>query len=325
MPLLVAVQASSTVDLRLKIVPVAEAVAALAQKGGLKLETDKRVAERKITVLMHGADPKEAMARIADVMRLTWETKNGVSRLVPEVGKENRERAHVAAERAARQGDLRNWIARLAEGKLTSPESPFQSRAVTALAALDENGRRRLLAGEPMLFDSKPNPAAILLPGTALEPNEYFQPTPLRRLAIFARLSDDGTALRLARFEEEAQGGLRRGGGDVLPQTDPGRLPLRTKLAEELAAWSQSTLVGPEALRRTDPRTPERPSEWNGGALTDSDRLEWLYGRRRDRRGRPGGSTGCAVREASLRRHGRGFRRGVARPQPAWEEGLFPP
>ena len=195
------------VDLRLKIVPLGEAVAALAGLGDLHLAVDPKVADRTITLLLRRADAREAMARIADVMRLRWEADGRTLRLTTDPAIEAATRAQTEAERAEGQREaeasLRGWAAetpadptrvarslrggmdvltarRLGDAGFAEAVRAFRqasreaSWAGLGLRTLDAEGWRRLLAGDVLRFGTGDQPEARRLPDAALSHTPFL-------------------------------------------------------------------------------------------------------------------------------------------------------
>lgn len=85
-------------DLRLKIVPVGEALKAISKQTDVPLELTTVVKDLKCTILVKQRSAKQVMERLADVLRCDWQTAGSGYRLFVPNDLQSSEKLYVAAE-----------------------------------------------------------------------------------------------------------------------------------------------------------------------------------------------------------------------------------
>lgn len=313
-------QLETKVDVRVKIVPIEEAVAALGKAAHLNLGIAPAIRDMKATILVDKTPVRRVMTRLADVMRLQWKKEATGYRLVNDPDAAAREAAYIKAEAAIRRAELEKRLrnmalagripflsleseteaARAAFAKLRSDDPNYQAAAERLgalnnaqnldtwsqgylLSKLSNDGWNRLMNGEPMSASTSPTGRGIALPAATLNYPRYRgdqgQGMKRSRSDIFLRVDPETWELQ-TRGDDAGENGDASSMSRSTDNGAPGGLTdeLRdTPFAKELNAWTQDEFKDPAAQHKTNPKTPERPSEWWSDYYSNSDQLEWLH------------------------------------------------
>ena len=196
---------AAKVDVRLKIAPIEEAVAALGKAAGITLTTASAIRDLKVTILVDGTAVGRVMNRVADAMRLQWQPEGDGYRLVSDAAAASREAAFLRAQAEARRRAMETTLRTQAEAAEVSfqeapeayrsaqkaayamkPGDPKREAAMRRanalggmmsrdnwlqgrlLRGLGKEGWRRLLAGETLGASTSPGNGGVALPAAAL-------------------------------------------------------------------------------------------------------------------------------------------------------------
>ena len=287
-------------SVHLKIVPLAEAVAALGNAAHVTLETSPSIRELKTTVLVRDIPVGRTMARLADVMRCRWQKEGETYRLVQDTDASARQKTYLKAEATAAKASLEGMLAawaelgerpyaevnaeRIAQEKRLE-ENPRDAAARQrvqdlsywavgrVLGAMGAADRQRLVRGEVVVASTQAAPGVVVVKSLT----DAFQKDETQgsdRVDVFLRLDPSSMTLQ-TRLDPSTGTGLLTSESFTGSQDDSELAG--SALGKELTAWNEPEIKAPEARRRCAPNTLERPSVWWSNARTASDRLEWLH------------------------------------------------
>lgn len=189
-------------------------------------------------------------------------------------------------------------------GALNSAQNLDYWLQAKLLSKLSPDGWQRMMNGEPMSASTRPTGAGIALPQEAVNYPQWRgdegQGMKRTRMDVFLRLDTDTWDLQ-TRSDQAGETGEVNGISRSGTNNGPGGMDWtlhEMAFPKELEAWSQTEFKDPAAQIRTDPKTPERESEWWSDYRSSADQLEWLH----DATGVPIVAMACRVpnRRSSL-------------------------